>query len=83
MATEKRLEDQFVENVSRYPFYLITVLLGGLWALLLKPISDLYQRNRVVAVAVIVTVVALFGLLYVTLKAMLGQPVIWSVGDRV
>ncbi len=76
MATEKRLEDQFVENVSRYPFYLISVLLGGLWALLLKPINDLYQRNRFIAVAVVVAVVGLFGLLYITLKAMLGQPVI-------
>ncbi|NJK72575.1 MAG: DUF751 family protein [Synechococcaceae cyanobacterium SM2_3_60] len=76
MATEKRLEDQFVENVSRYPFYLITVLLGGLWALLIKPINDLYQRNRFVAVAVVAAVVGLFGLLYVTLKAMLGQPVL-------
>lgn len=25
----RRLEDQFVENVSRYPTYFITVLLGG------------------------------------------------------
>ncbi|MGV2830488.1 DUF751 domain-containing protein [Myxosarcina sp. GI1(2024)] len=60
----------FFENVSRYPRYLISFILGIFWAFFsaLKP----FLRNPVTAIALVGLSVASFAFLYFTLKAMLG-----------
>ena len=60
----------FFQNVSRYPRYLISVTLGIFWFFLqqLKP----FLKNPVTAIALLGFVVGGFSLLYLTLEAMLG-----------
>ena len=60
----------FFQNVSRYPRYLISVSLGIFWFFLqqLKP----FLKNPVTAIALVGFVVGGFSLLYLTLEAMLG-----------
>ena len=60
----------FFQNVSRYPRYLITVSLGIFWFFLqqLKP----FLKNPVTAIALVGFFVGGFSLLYLTLEAMLG-----------
>ncbi len=60
----------FFQNVSRYPRYLISVTLGIFWFFLqqLKP----FLKNPVTAIALVGFVVGGFSLLYLTLEAMLG-----------
>ena len=60
----------FFQNVSRYPRYLISVSLGIFWFFLqqLKP----FLKNPVTAIALLGFVVGGFSLLYLTLEAMLG-----------
>ena len=60
----------FFQNVSRYPRYLISVSLGIFWFFLqqLKP----FLKNPVTAIALFGFVVGGFSLLYLTLEAMLG-----------
>ncbi len=68
----RNLEDRFVDNVSRYPTYFITTLLGGLW-IGLKPFVNLYQKSPLAGVLMIV--VAILGLIFVhfTLRGMAGE----------
>jgi hypothetical protein len=60
----------FFQNVSRYPRYLISLILGIFWAFFaqLKP----FLQNPFTAIALIGFFVGGFALLYLTLEAMLG-----------
>ena len=60
----------FFQNVSRYPRYLISFTLGIFWFFLqqLKP----FFKNPVTAIAVIGLLGGGFAMLYLTLEAMLG-----------
>ncbi|MEM7759272.1 MAG: DUF751 family protein [Cyanobacteria bacterium J06638_38] len=60
----------FFQNVSRYPRYLISFSLGIFWFFLkqLKP----FLKNPVTAIALVGFFVGGFSLLYLTLEAMLG-----------
>ena len=60
----------FFQNVSRYPRYLISVTLGIFWFFLqqLKP----FLKNPVTTIALVGFFVGGFSLLYLTLEAMLG-----------
>ncbi len=60
----------FFQNVSRYPRYLISYTLGIFWFFLkqLKP----FFKNPVTAIAVVGLLVGGFAMLYLTLEAMLG-----------
>ena len=71
---ERKLEDRFIENVSRYPSYVLAVIFGGLW-MLLKPLADLYKKSKVAAAVVTVGFVLVFAFVFLTLKAMTGD--IW------
>lgn len=68
----QKLEDQFVENVSRYPFYLVTVLLGGIWAGV-KPFADLFRKSPLAAVALSISLVVALILIHFTLRGMAGD----------
>lgn len=61
---------EFFENVSRYPRYLISLILGIFIAFFqrLQPLL----RNPVTAIALIGAIIASFSFLYFTLRAMLG-----------
>lgn len=63
------MQDFFV-NVSRYPRYLISLILGIFFALFekLKP----FLKNPVTAIALVGGVVGIFAFLFFTLQAMLG-----------
>ena len=60
----------FFENVSRYPRYLISLILGIFFALFerLKPLFE----NPLTAIALVGMLVGIFAFLYFTLEAMLG-----------
>ena len=60
----------FFQNVSRYPRYLISFSLGIFWFFLqqLKP----FLKNPVTAIALVGFLAGGFSLLYLTLEAMLG-----------
>lgn len=60
----------FFNNVSRYPRYLISFSLGVIWSFLsiFKPLF----KNPVTAVASVGVLIGGFAVLYFTLKAMLG-----------
>uniref|UniRef100_B8HWS0 DUF751 family protein n=1 Tax=Cyanothece sp. (strain PCC 7425 / ATCC 29141) TaxID=395961 RepID=B8HWS0_CYAP4 len=60
-------------NVSRYPRYFITMLLGVFWNLL-QPIAGLLKRP-VTAIAFIGLVIGGLAFVSLTLRAMLGLPV--------
>lgn len=70
---EKKLEDRFQENVSRYPFYFVTVLFGGIWALV-KPWFDLYGTNKMSAIAALAGLLGLAVFVSITLYAMTTGP---------
>ncbi|NJN75780.1 MAG: DUF751 family protein [Synechococcaceae cyanobacterium RL_1_2] len=61
----------FFQNVSRYPRYLISLILGIFFALYekLKPMA---KNNPIAATAIAGVLLGLFSFLYFTLKAMLG-----------
>lgn len=60
----------FFQNVSRYPRYLISLIAGIFWFFFeqLKP----FLKNPVTAIALVGFLVGSFVLLYLTLEAMLG-----------
>ncbi|MEM6611102.1 MAG: DUF751 family protein [Cyanobacteria bacterium P01_C01_bin.72] len=60
----------FIQNVSRYPRYLISFSLGIFWFFLqqLKP----FLKNPVTVIALVGFFAGSFSLLYFTLEAMLG-----------
>ena len=60
----------FFTNVSRYPRYMISLILGIFWAFFgqLKP----FLKNPVTAIALVGFLGGGFALLYLTLEAMLG-----------
>ncbi|MGK7951309.1 MAG: DUF751 family protein [Xenococcaceae cyanobacterium] len=60
----------FFENVSRYPRYLISLILGIFFALFerLKPLF----KNPLTAIALVGMLGGIFAFLYFTLEAMLG-----------
>jgi hypothetical protein len=60
----------FLENVARYPRYLISLILGIFFAFFerLKPLF----KNPLTAVALVGMLVGGFAFLFFTLKAMLG-----------
>lgn len=60
----------FFQNVSRYPRYLITFSLGVLYTFV-KPLIPLFERPTT-AVALVGLMVASFAFLTFTLRAMLG-----------
>ncbi|MDX2273616.1 MAG: DUF751 family protein [Cyanobacteriota bacterium] len=68
----RKLEDQFVENVSRYPFYFVTVLLGGIWVGI-KPFVDLYRKSPLSAVAVGLGLSLFMLFIHFTLRGMAGD----------
>ena len=68
----RKLEDQFVNNVSRYPTYLITVLLGGIWVGL-KPFADQYRKSPLRGLLVTLGFGILMLLVHFTLRGMAGQ----------
>ncbi|WP_017326356.1 DUF751 family protein [Synechococcus sp. PCC 7336] len=69
---EKKLEDRFIENVSRYPLYVISVMVGGLWVLV-KPLAELYKKSRFAAIAVTLGGILAFLFVTLTLRAMMGE----------
>lgn len=68
----RKLEDQFVNNVSRYPGYLVTVLLGGIWVGI-QPFVKQYQKSPTRGVAVTLVFVVLMILVHFTLRGMAGD----------
>ena len=60
----------FFQNVSRYPRYLISISIGIFWAFFEKLAP--FLKNPVTAVAVVGLGVGTFAFLYWTLEAMLG-----------
>ncbi|KGF71510.1 hypothetical protein DO97_17935 [Neosynechococcus sphagnicola sy1] len=60
-----------LENISRFPKFFILIILG-VFANLLKPLSPLMQRP-VTAIAVVGLLVAGLTFLTLTLQAMLGR----------
>lgn len=62
--------ENFWDNVSRYPRYMISLILGIFFALFekIKPLLE----NPVTRVAIIGLVIGTFGFVYFTLKGMLG-----------
>jgi len=60
----------FFQNVSRYPRYMISLIAGIFWFFFeqLKP----FLKNPVTAIAVVGLLVGGFAMLYLTLEAMLG-----------
>jgi hypothetical protein len=60
----------FFQNTSRYPRYLISFSLGIFWFFLqqLKP----FFKNPITAIALVGFLAGGFSLLYLTLEAMLG-----------
>jgi len=67
------LQDQFLSNVSRYPFYFVTVLVGGIWVGI-KPVVDLYHKSPAAGVGVVVGITVGLFLIYCTLRGMSGDP---------
>lgn len=61
---------EFFENVSRYPRYMITFILGTFIAFL-SPLRPLFQRPST-AIATSVFFLAAFAFIAFTLRAMLG-----------
>ncbi|MEN9225862.1 MAG: DUF751 family protein [Thermostichus sp. HHBFW_bins_43] len=68
----RKLEDRFVENVSRYPTYFVTVLLGGIWAGLL-PFVNLYRKSPTAGAMVTIGALLLLLFIYFTLRGMTGD----------
>jgi len=68
----RSMQDQFLSNVSRYPLYLVTVLLGGIWVGI-KPFVELYRQSPVAGVGVAVGVTLGLFLIYCTLRGMSGD----------
>ncbi len=60
----------FIENILRYPRYLISISLGIFWAFL-RRFAPL-MKNPVTAVASIGLFLGVFAFLFLTLEAMLG-----------
>lgn len=60
----------FFQNVSRYPRYLISFSLGIFW-FFLKQLQP-FLKNPLTAIALVGFLVGGFSLLYFTLEAMLG-----------
>ncbi|PSB05240.1 DUF751 family protein [Merismopedia glauca] len=65
--------NEFFNNISRYPRFLITISLGIFFALFgwLKPLLE----RPVTAIALIGLVLASFSFVFLTLRAMLGTGV--------
>ena len=68
---ERKLEDRFIENVSRYPLYIFSVMMGGLWVLV-KPLVELYKESKLAAALVVAGFVLVFAFVVFTLEAMTG-----------
>lgn len=68
----KKLEDRFFDNLSRYPFYLVTTVLGGAWVLI-RPLANLYKRSPLSAIGIVL--LGILGLIFVhlTLRGMAGE----------
>ncbi len=62
--------DGFWENVSRYPRYMLSLILG-IFFFLGEQLKSLF-KNPLTAVAVIGLIIGTFSFLYFTLQAMLG-----------
>ncbi len=69
----RKLEDQFVENVSRYPFYLITTLLGGVWVGI-RPFANFARKSPLAGVSVGIGFILLMFFIHFTLRGMAGEP---------
>jgi hypothetical protein len=61
---------EFLENVARYPRYLISLILGIFFAFFawLKPLL----KNPITAIALVGALGGVFAFLFLTLRAMLG-----------
>ncbi|MBZ8182657.1 DUF751 family protein [Oscillatoria salina] len=66
--------DDFWDNISRYPRYLITITLGIFFALYdrVKPLL----KQPVTATALIGVLISGFAFIFFTLRAMLGMSVV-------
>jgi membrane protein insertase Oxa1/YidC/SpoIIIJ len=62
----------FFQNVSRYPRYMITLILGVFWNSI-EPMLPMLRRPTT-AIALIGILISSFIFLTLTLKAMLGLP---------
>lgn len=62
--------EDFLQNISRYPRYLISISLGIFWAFFEKLAP--FLKNPVTAIALVGLGVGTFAFLYLTLEAMLG-----------
>lgn len=62
--------EDFLQNISRYPRYLISISLGIFWAFFEKLAP--FLKNPVTAIALIGLGIGTFAFLYLTLEAMLG-----------
>ena len=69
VLTDKDM-DGFWENVSRYPRYMLSLILG-IFFFFWEQIKPLF-KNPVTAIAIIGLMVGTFSFLYFTLQAMLG-----------
>lgn len=68
----KKLEDRFFDNVSRYPFYFVTTLLGGVWVLV-RPLVNLFKRSPLSAVGVVLGAIVGLIFIHLTLRGMAGD----------
>ncbi|WP_448514275.1 DUF751 domain-containing protein [Parathermosynechococcus lividus] len=66
--------DGFWENVLRYQRYFVTVLLGVVWNVV-EPLVPLFKRPAS-AIALVGLMVGLLAFVALTLRAMLGFPVV-------
>lgn len=70
LTTLSKAMQEFFSNVSRYPRYMISLIVGIFWALF-ERVLPLF-KNPVTAVAMVGVSGGLVAFLYFTLKAMLG-----------
>lgn len=67
--------ENFWENVSRYPGYLLSFIFGTFYAVY-EWVRPLVRKRPLFSVAVVGFLVSLFTFMYLTLEAMLGRSVV-------
>lgn len=66
---------EFLINVSRYPRYMISLILG-IFISVFQWLKPLFFKNKITATASVGLLVGFFAFLYFTLRAMLGLSVV-------
>ncbi len=69
----RSLEDRFVDNVSRYPTYFVTTLLGAVWVLV-SPFVNLWKRSPLAGASVTAGILFILVFIHFTLRGMAGEP---------